>query len=107
MDVTETGQRDFGATLRVARERRGISLRQIADSTRISIAALEALEANDVSRLPGGIFTRSFVRLHPRSAWTPRRRCVSSWPSFRPLASTRAARSPAIMRSTIGTPANR
>jgi cytoskeleton protein RodZ len=52
----------FGATLRHARERRGISLRQIANATKISISALEALERNDISRLPGGIFSRSFVR---------------------------------------------
>lgn len=53
---------DFGGKLRQARERRGISLRQIAASTKISAAALEALERNDISRLPGGIFSRAFVR---------------------------------------------
>src|SRR3954462_9569580 len=53
---------DFGGKLRQARERRGISLRQIAASTKISAAALEALERNDISKLPGGIFSRSFVR---------------------------------------------
>ena len=39
-----------------------ITLRQIADHTKISIASLEALERSDASRLPGGIFARSFVR---------------------------------------------
>lgn len=53
---------DFGGKLRQAREQRGASLRQIAASTKISIAALEALERNDFSRLPGGIFSRAFVR---------------------------------------------
>jgi cytoskeletal protein RodZ len=53
---------DFGGKLRQARERRGISLRQIAANTKISAAALEALERNDVSKLPGGIFSRAFVR---------------------------------------------
>src|SRR5213593_211735 len=53
---------DFGGKLREARERRGISLRQIANTTKISVAVLEALERNDVSRLPGGIFGRAFVR---------------------------------------------
>ncbi|HMF96037.1 MAG TPA: RodZ domain-containing protein [Vicinamibacterales bacterium] len=51
-----------GAKLRDARERRGVSLRQIANATKISIGALEALERNDISRLPGGIFSRAFVR---------------------------------------------
>src|SRR5436189_2056845 len=52
----------FGAKLRDARERRGVSLRQIANATKISVSALEALERNDISRLPGGIFSRAFVR---------------------------------------------
>jgi cytoskeletal protein RodZ len=53
---------DFGGKLRQARERRGISLRQIASSTKIAAAALDALEKNDISKLPGGIFSRAFVR---------------------------------------------
>jgi cytoskeletal protein RodZ len=53
---------DFGARLRQAREARGVSLRDIAATTRIAVGALEALERNEVSRLPGGIFTRAFVR---------------------------------------------
>jgi cytoskeleton protein RodZ len=53
---------DFGGKLRQARERRGISLRQVAASTKIAAAALDALERNDISKLPGGIFSRAFVR---------------------------------------------
>src|SRR5881227_4120800 len=52
----------FGQRLRDARERRGVTLRQIANATKISVGVLEALERNDISRLPGGIFTRAFVR---------------------------------------------
>src|SRR5437867_11790484 len=55
---------DVGTKLREARERRGVSLRAIAGATKISMAVLEALERNDVSRLPGGIFSRSFVRAY-------------------------------------------
>ncbi len=53
---------DFGGKLRQAREQRGVSLRQIAANTKISVGVLEALERNDVSKLPGGIFGRGFVR---------------------------------------------
>jgi cytoskeletal protein RodZ len=53
---------DFGQYLRQARERRGITLRQIAVTTRISHRILEALENNEIGRLPGGIFSRAFVR---------------------------------------------
>ena len=55
---------DFGETLRHVREERGVSLRQIAAKTKISLSALEALERNDVAKLPGGIFSRSFVRAY-------------------------------------------
>jgi len=55
---------DFGRGLREARERRGLSLRQIANSTKIAMSVLEALERNDLSRLPGGIFSRAFVRAY-------------------------------------------
>jgi cytoskeletal protein RodZ len=53
---------DFGRRLREARERKGVSLRQIANATKISVAVLEGLERNDISKLPGGIFGRGFVR---------------------------------------------
>ena len=41
-----------------------MSLRQIAGATKISTVALEALERGDFSRLPGGIFSRAFVRAY-------------------------------------------
>jgi cytoskeletal protein RodZ len=62
MAVVRASEGDFGARMRQAREQRGVSLREIAESTKISVSALEALERNDVSRLPGGIFSRAFVR---------------------------------------------
>lgn len=55
---------EFGLHLKQARERRGISLRQIASATKISSGALESLERGDFSRLPGGIFSRAFVRAY-------------------------------------------
>ena len=53
---------DVGSRLRTAREAKKISLRDIANTTKISVSALEALEQNDVTELPGGIFTRAFLR---------------------------------------------
>ena len=56
----------FGEQLRLAREARGITLRQISDQTRISIRYLEAIEADDYKRLPGGIFNRSFIKSYAK-----------------------------------------
>jgi cytoskeletal protein RodZ len=56
----------IGEQLRLAREGRGIPLREISDQTRISMHYLEAIESNDYGRLPGGIFNRSFVKAYAR-----------------------------------------
>jgi cytoskeletal protein RodZ len=56
----------IGGKLRLAREARGIALRDISDQTRISMRFLEAIESHDFKRLPGGIFNRSFVRAYAR-----------------------------------------
>src|SRR5438132_13616275 len=56
----------FGEELRQAREERGISLRQISDATHIGVRFLQAIESDNYSILPGGIFTRSFVRSYAR-----------------------------------------
>lgn len=62
--MVERAANDFGLKMKRAREARGVSLREIANITKISISALEALERSDISRLPGGIFTRAFVRAY-------------------------------------------
>lgn len=54
----------FGENLRREREMRGVSLHEIADATKIGVRTLQALEADEFEKLPGGIFTRSFVRTY-------------------------------------------
>ncbi len=54
----------FGATLKRERESRRISLREIAETTKINIRYLEALEADRFAALPGGVFSRGFVRAY-------------------------------------------
>jgi len=52
----------LGSRLRYERERRQISLKSIAESTKIGVTLLEGLERDDVSRWPSGIFRKSFIR---------------------------------------------
>jgi cytoskeleton protein RodZ len=54
----------FGESLRREREMRGVSLEEISGTTKINIRFLQALEAEDFAKLPGGIFTRSFLRAY-------------------------------------------
>lgn len=56
----------FGEDLRREREIRGISLKEIADATKISRRFLEAIERNDHLTLPAPVFTRGFVREYAR-----------------------------------------
>jgi len=54
----------LGARLRQQRERQQIALTSIAEQTKISLALLEGLERDDLSRWPTGIFRRAFVRAY-------------------------------------------
>jgi transcriptional regulator with XRE-family HTH domain len=56
----------FGPRLRRERERRGISLETIAAATKVGADLWEALERNDFSRWPSGIFARAFIRDYAR-----------------------------------------
>lgn len=56
----------FGERLRRERELRGIKLEEIAEATKIGVRYLRALEDEDLPRLPGGIFSRGFVRAYAK-----------------------------------------
>lgn len=56
----------FGEELRREREIRAISLKEIADATKISKRFLESIENNDHKTLPAPVFTRGFVREYAR-----------------------------------------
>lgn len=48
--------------LATVRRNRGISLEQIAESTKISIRSLKAIECGEFKKLPGGIYNTSYIR---------------------------------------------
>ena len=54
----------LGARLRQRRERQHIALATIAEQTKIKLSLLEALERDDVSHWPSGIFRRAFIRAY-------------------------------------------
>ena len=58
----------FGAGLRRERERRQIALSSIAANTKIGLGLLQALERDDLSRWPSGIFRRAFIRAYAEAA---------------------------------------
>jgi cytoskeletal protein RodZ len=56
----------LGEELKQKREQRGISLAEISEATRIGTRFLKAIETDNFSILPGGIFTRSFIRAYAK-----------------------------------------
>ena len=55
-----------GQLLRAARERLGLSLNDIAQATKFGVRQIEALEQNDVQRLPPATFVRGMLRGYAR-----------------------------------------
>ena len=56
----------FGSWLRHQREARSVSLREIADNSKISLRYLEALEQDRFDVLPAPVFARGFLREYAR-----------------------------------------
>ncbi|HEV2382682.1 MAG TPA: RodZ domain-containing protein [Terriglobia bacterium] len=54
----------FGENLRREREMRAVTLEEMSETTKISIRLLRALEQERFAELPGGVFTRSFIRAY-------------------------------------------
>lgn len=97
----------FGENLRREREMRGVTLEEISESTKISTRMLKALETDQFSELPGGIFTRNFIRAYAqylgldeehalaeykRAAGAPSDNDLSRLAQNRPLSSPTGAR---------------
>jgi cytoskeletal protein RodZ len=55
---------DVGAMLQGARERRGLSLDELAHRTKITVRVLRAIESNAFHLVPQGIFTRGYLRAY-------------------------------------------
>lgn len=55
-----------GETLRAERLKRNLALEQISRELKISSRFLAAIETGEFNKLPGGVFTKSFVRQYAR-----------------------------------------
>lgn len=48
------------------RKSRGVTLRQIADNTKIGLRYLEAIEHSEFAKLPGGVYDLNYIRQYAR-----------------------------------------
>ena len=57
----------FGTRLRSQREKKGVSLADISSQTKIKVSLLEALEGDDLTYWPRGLFGRAYIRAYAQA----------------------------------------
>jgi hypothetical protein len=60
--IQSTPPGGIGAKLQDARQRAQLSLRQVSDCTKVPVDILQKIERNSISRIPGGLYARGYVR---------------------------------------------
>ncbi len=55
------------ADLVTVRQKKGLSLQEIAQATKIGVNYLRAIEEGEFEKLPGGIYNTSYVRQYARA----------------------------------------
>ena len=78
-EPVEKATKTLGARLAEQRELRKVTLEEIARVTKISIHILHAMEKDNWDALPGGIFTRNFIRLYANHLGLDAERWVEEW----------------------------
>ena len=82
----------FGPNLRRIRIQRGLSLEQLADSTKVSIELWKGLERNDFTKWPNGIYARSYVRDYAKAIGVDPETTVNDFCRWFPQGDRRAER---------------
>jgi cytoskeleton protein RodZ len=75
----ETGRLTLGQELKRRREAKGIELQDISNATRVAVRFLRAIEEDDFASLPGGLFTRSFIRTYARHVGMDEEEAISRY----------------------------
>jgi len=89
---------EIGPTIRDARLKRGLSIEQLSTVTKISPTILRALEADELGRIPGGVFTRGFIRSCARELGLDSEILVATFVAQQARAGGVAAREPDAVR---------
>jgi cytoskeletal protein RodZ len=68
--------------LEEVRRKRGVSLEQIANSTKISTRFLRAIESEEFEKLPGGVFNVNYIRQYATAIGFPEDTVMSHYSAF-------------------------
>ena len=69
----------LGAQLKLAREKRGVTLEDVSSSTKIGTRMLRAIEDEHFDQLPGGIFNKGFVRAYAKAVGLDEEKAISDY----------------------------
>ncbi len=75
---------DPASRLRLAREQKGLSHRQVAEATKLSVRHIELLEKGSLSGLPDGIYRRSIIKAVAREVGLNPDQLLSEFTSLNP-----------------------
>ena len=86
-----------GSILRAEREALGVSVREVSETLNLSVAVIEAIEADDHERLPGPVFARGYVRAYARLLELEPEPLVAQYPAPQdPIVRSKAPSEPPI-----------
>lgn len=109
-DLPTRTRLDFCVALKAARERKGLSLAEIATATKIPASLFAGLERNDLRHWPNGIYRRSFFRDYARIVGLPEAAACAEFQLLfadgtpAPPAATAGDVTPADLRLTLDAP---
>ena len=64
------------------RKRRGVSLEQISDKTKISTRFLRAIETEEFEKLPGGVFNTNYIRQYAAAIDFAEEKLIEQYTAF-------------------------
>jgi hypothetical protein len=70
-DLSTIARQEFCLALKTARERKGLTLAQISETTKIPASLFAGLERHDLRHWPKGLFRRSFFRDYAKAIGLP------------------------------------
>lgn len=91
----------LGSYLRALREKKNVSVEEIAQATRVSVRQLQALESGDVSSLPAPVFVRGFIRAFCRFLEEPPEEALDR---LQAMSESEPPRARAVVRSRATAP---
>src|SRR3569833_3014434 len=80
------------------RREKGISLHQIATATKISVRSLQAIEDGEFKKLPGGIYTTSYIRQYARAVDVNEAELIASYEESKSSSSNPPSQPPGSMK---------